>query len=408
MDCMGMRLLWLCVAGLCSSPSSQAEEALALKGFGTLGLARSSAASAEYVRDLSQPFGLKREWSAKTDSVLGLQADWRIGERTDGVVQVVSRYRYDGSYRPEISWLFVRHDFSPELQVRAGRLGTEFYMLADSRLIGYANLTVRPPPDFYGPLVFGNFDGIDATASASMAGGLLRVKLFAGRSPERTAFYAPVTWDLEGSRLHGGYLDYFTGPWQFRVGSSAVRFSGHELPLNYLANRALVSLGFGGLVPVDLVAQAPELSTVGKTSRFDSIGAVYDSGPLQVHAMLGRINHETAAYEDSRAGFVLGVYRIGRLTPYLGYSRVKSSASGIGSALAPPLDSVVRALVAGTHMDQHTVTLGARWDFQRNWALKAQLDFIRGKPESVFLYRGPDVRWDGRMRVMSVAVDFTF
>jgi hypothetical protein len=41
-------------------------------------------------------------------------------------------------------------------------------------------------------------------------------------------------------------------------------------------------------------------------------------------------------------------------------------------------------------------------------ALKLQFDRIRGKPESVFPFRGPNPQWDGRMKVISVALDFTF
>lgn len=393
-------------AGLLFQPVCQAEESgwvsdrLVIKGFGTLGLARSDNDAAEYVRDLSQPRGLTTNWSAKIDSLVGLQANLKLGEQTEGVLQVISRYRYDGSYRPEISWAFLRHDFTPDFQMRVGRLGTEFYMLADSRLIGYANTTVRPPPDFYGPLVFSYFDGIDATASMDLGNGLLRGKLFAGRSPEKSPFVDPVTWNLSGSRLTGGHLDYFIGPWQFRLSRSEVKFSSHEQPLNYLAG-----LYFPGL---DIIALAPELSTVHKTSRFDSLGVVYERGPLRIQTMLGRIKHESESYEDSRAAFVIGSYRVGPFTPYLGYSTAKSSSRTISSALPPGVDTIVQAISSVAHIDQHTTTAGVRWDFKENYALKFQYDAIRGAQESKFLFRGPAPQWDGRMKVLSVALDFAF
>jgi hypothetical protein len=377
-----------------------ASEHLAIKGFGTLGFARSDNDAAEYVRDLSQPHGLTRKWSAKVDSLVGVQANLKLGMQTEGVLQLISRYRYDGSYRPEVSWAFLRHDFTPDSQARVGRLGTEFYMQADSRLVGYSNTTVRPPPDFYGPLVFSYFDGFDASASMPWGDGLLRGKFFAGRSPEVSPFYDPVTWNLKGTRLIGGHLDYFLGPWQFRVGHTEVKFSANELPLNYLAGMFIPDL--------DIVSLAPELSTKRKTTNFDSVGLVYDQGPLQIQAMLGRIEHETAAYEDSRAAFIIGSYRMRQFTPYLGYSKTKSSASSITSPLPPPLDSIAQGLPAATHTDQRTITVGTRWDFQPNLALKVQYDMIRGKPESVFSFRGKNLQWDGRMKMLSVALDFAF
>lgn len=396
------RFAWMCL-GLLVSSACQAESEsspgwnggnFSLSGFGTLGLAHSDTDSVEYVRDLSQPHGLQRGWSGKIDSVLGLQANLKLGAQTEGVVQAVSRYRYDGSYRPEVSWAFLRHDFTPDLQMRFGRLGTEFYMQADSRLVGYANLAVRPPPDFFVPLIFSDIDGIDASASLNLEQGLVRAKLFAGRSPEHSPFVDPITWNLKGSRLMGGHLDFFTGPWQFRIGRSSVRFSSHEIPLSQLVN-------------FDIVALIPELSTIHKTSDFDSVGVIYDQGPLRIHAMAGRVDHESSAYEDSRAAFVIGSYRIGAFTPYLGYSRIKPSASTFATQI-PVVTDIARSLTLATHADQHTVTIGARWDFRQHWALKVQFDAIRGSPTSLFPFRGDSGQWNGRMNVLSTTLDFAF
>lgn len=375
-----------------SDAGPRSDSIFTLSGFGTIGLARSSQDGAEYVRDLSQPRGLTKDWTGKLDSVLGVQANLKLGRDTEGVAQVVSRYRYDGSFRPEVTWAFLSHEFSPGLQARIGRLGTEFYMFADSRLIGYANTTVRPPPDFFDSLIFSHFDGADVSASANLGPGLVRGKLFAGRSAETSPFYKTITWDLSGSKLYGGYADYFIGPWQFRVGRMIVKFSDTELPLNALAT-------------FDILSFQPSLSTIDRPVTFDSLGAVYDKGPLRVQAMLGRLNHESKAYESSRAGFVLASYRVGEFTPYLGYSAVKSSSRSFSGLFA----NVATGLTASTHSDQHTVTIGTRWDFRQNMALKAQLDLVRGEPESIFPFRSPGIpQWNGRMNVLSVALDFAF
>lgn len=404
------RVAWLC-AGLLASAAGHATDAadpdidrgFVLSGFGTLGLARSDSDDAEYVRDLSQPRGLTKRWSAKIDSVLGLQGNLKLDPQTEAVVQIISRYRHDGSHNPEVSWAFLRHDFAPDFQARIGRLGTEFYMLADSRLIGYANTTVRPPPDFYGPLVFSHFDGIDATASTRLGPGLLRAKLYGGRSPEFSPVPPSATWDMRGARLAGGYLDYLSGPWQLRLGHGTARFADNELPLDLL-----IAPLFAPLPAPDITALYPELSTRRKTARFDSLGSVYDRGPLRVQAMLGRITHESAAYEDSRAGFVIASCRMGRFTPYLGYAQTRSKPVGIATTITPALDALAGSLPRGTHSDQHTITLGTRWDFQPNRALKVQLDLVRGQPDSVFLFRGPDVRRNGRMNVLGTTLDFVF
>ena len=60
-----------------------------LHGFGTLGLTRTNEDSAQFVRDLTQPNGADTRWTAKVDSLLGIQANVRFSPSTEGVVQVM-------------------------------------------------------------------------------------------------------------------------------------------------------------------------------------------------------------------------------------------------------------------------------------------------------------------------------
>lgn len=369
-----------------------------MKGFGTLGVAYSGNERAQFVRDLSQPSGLQSGWSAKTDSLIGLQANLRVDEQNEAVIQAVSRYHASGNYAPELTWAFLRHDFSPDFSVRFGRLGTEFYMLADSRLVGYANLTLRPPPDYYGPLVISYFDGIDLSATekvdSGQLSGLLRGKAFVGHAAEKAPFSNPLIWDMKRSLLLGGHVDFLSGPWQLRLGHTQIRFSQNQ-PLNQAAG-------------MDVFAIAPELSVAGKWTHYDSLGVVYDKGPLQIQAMASRIHHQAKSYEEGRAAYLIAAYRQGPVTPYLGYSRVKSTPEALTAPLPPSLLAQLSQLVAQTHSDQHTVTIGARWDFRENLALKAQADLIRGTPRSVFSFPFGASGWSGRMNVFSLALDFVF
>ena len=371
---------------------------VSLHGFGTLGLTRSNDDNAEFVRDLSQPNGAGTRWTPKVDSLVGLQANVHFSHSTEAVVQVVSRYHADSSYRPELTWAFVRHDFSPDFSLRAGRLGTEFYMLGDSRLVGYSNLSLRPPPDFYGSLVFSYIDGLDVTLTRPVASGLLKAKLFTGRSPEKTPYAPGLFWDLEGSKLVGGYLDYQNGPWQLRASHAQVRF-GQEPPTDTL----LQSLPLPFPPPSPYLSYKPEMTMANQRATFSSFGLVYDQGPLNVQFMLNRIRHDSLAYLDSKAGYVLAAYRLGAVTPYAGISRSLSDPMPSG------LDPFADLLVVQSITDQTTYTVGARWDVRKNLALKAQVDALRGKPSSVFLLKGTESGgWDGKMTVFSLALDFVF
>lgn len=377
--------------------SSDAHPHFSLRGFGTLGLTRSSSDQAEFVRDLSQPDGTSGGWEGNVDSIFGLQGNAHFSEQFEGVIQAVSRYRHDGSFDPELAWAFLNYTPTGNVSLRGGRLGTEFYMLADSRLVGYSLLTVRPPGDYFGSLPFYSIDGFDAQITVPAFAGLLRGKVYTGVSPESLAF-GERTWDVSGSRMTGAHLDYLTGAWQWRLGYSQFRMN-QDLPLNDLYG-LLSATGFQSL--------REDMGLVGKYSRYLSFGAVYDQGPWQFHLMLSRTRQESASFENSRAGYLLAGYRIGDFTPYGGYSWWKTAARQVSTMPPGALGAQVAWALSLAHSDQHTLFLGLRWDLGPDLALKGQWDHIQGQPSSIFPYRGELPGWEGDTDVLTLTLDFVF
>ena len=411
---LGAGLLALaCLGGVRAAVADEVagEQRFAFGGFGTLGLARSDSNAARFVRDQTQPDGIGKHFSGKLDSLVGVQGAFRAAHDVEFVVQAISRYGSHGDYRPEISWAFAKYNFTPNLTGRVGRMGTEFYLLADSRHVGYSYLTVRPSVDFYGGLAFHHVDGADLTGTIALGDGLLKGKVFAGQANE----LAPIGeqfLSMRGNPLSGGYIDYQEGNWQWRATMARMTFK-HDLPspVSDLRN----GLYQMGAVFPGATAAADALGLKDKTSGFYSLGAVYDRGPLQVQMMLSRMRHETFSYQNSQAGYLLAGYRLGSVTPFAGYAWIKSKARQLQSGF-PDFDADSAQLnlglagsLARVHMDQNTWTLGARWDFRQDMALKAQLDMIRGTPESIFLYPSSTPgAFDGKLNVFSLSLDFVF
>ncbi|MDP3540716.1 MAG: hypothetical protein Q8S26_18610 [Azonexus sp.] len=401
--------IWL-AALFCPPPPAIAEPELTpsrfeLSGFGTLGGVRTNSDDVEFTRDQSQHEGAKKSWTAKQDSLLGLQAYFKATESLEFVAQAVSRYGPNANYRPELMAAYARFAATPNLSIRAGRMGVEFYMLSDSRLVGYSYLTVRPPVDFFGTLPFQYVNGADFTVTAPLGDGVLKGKAFFGKSGEK----APIQdefLNLQGNPMAGGYLDYQSGNWQWRVTAAQTKFK-HELPPPVSTLRD--SLDQASQLGFPTAAEAAnQISLTDTTSRFYSVGGVYDQGPLQIQAMLSETRHESSIYQNSRAGYVIAGYRLGQFTPFVGYSRNRSKAKSVSSGLPdafPPFAQINAGLagaLARTHIDQNTWSLGARWDFRRDMALKTQIDLIRGEPDSVFLYPLSN------LNVFSLALDFVF
>ncbi len=391
--------LTLAVAGLALSLPARAEPGdFTIGGFGALGMARTSTNDVEFVRDLSQPRGARKRWTGNVDSLFGLQANWRIHTGFEAVVQGVSRYRHDQSYTPEIAWAYLKVDPNPALSMRFGRLGTEFFMLADSRLVGYSYLPARPPGDYFWYLPFSSINGADAALTVPLADHTLRGKIYYGLADGKYPL-AEKQWDIGGSPMMGAYLEYQAGPWLLRGSYANIRFNSN-LP---------IAQDFHARVPHELTADQARgaldyLRTDGKRSHYYSLGMIYDSGPWQFQLMLNAIDQGNRVFADSYAGYALAGYRIGPVTPYLGYSWVHSKNM---SRMPPSLPGVDR-VQADSRARQRTAIVGARWDVARNLALKAQWDGVRGDADSIFPFRWERPDWNGRVDVFSLTLDFIF
>lgn len=373
--------------------ASETESGFSLHGFGTLGMARTTSDELEFVRDLSQPSGIKKHWDGRNDSVFGLQGEWQATPQLFAVVQATAKYRYDRSYNPEIAWAYLRYEPTPSVTLRLGRLGTEFFMMADSRWVGYSYLTVRPPGDYFWYLPFYSIHGGDAAYSLSLGESLLRFKAFYGNSDGKIPL-ADRQWDIKGSPMTGASVEYQFSSWQVRASYANIHFK-NDLPL----------VGVLQAYSPDPSASENFLTTRNRRADYYSLGMVYDQGPLQVQLMLNRIEQGSNALESSEGGYVLAGYRVGEVTPYLGYSWVRSEQRNTAGRYA-----IEAKVMADSHSDQQTTLVGLRWDLARNMALKAQWDAIRGEATSIFPYRNDPAtgRWSGRMDVYSLTFDFIF
>lgn len=371
----------------------------ALSGFGTLGAARSSNPDAELLRDVSQPDGAGRQWSAKIDSIVGLQGNLHLRPDLELVAQVVSHYRQSGNFAPELTWAFAKYDLNPRFSFRVGRIGTEFLMQSDSRMVGYSYLPVRPSVDFFGGIPINYADGADVQVRWPMGDGVFRASAFTGVARESLR-----TYNTNGSPAAKGSLGYDTGPWQLRYIYARARLANSVDSMSPLLS-TLSSMGASGI--------AKTLDFKGSLSAYNSLGVSYDDGAWQAQAAIDAIQHQTASIENSKAGYLLVGRRLGSWSPYAGYSQSKSTPKPLNTGFNGPnfdqLNQGLNMVSTRSHQDGKTLTLGARWDFAQNMDLKFQLDRTTGgKPPTALLFSNVQPGWNGKTTVLSVALDFVF
>ncbi|MEO8674640.1 MAG: hypothetical protein ABI569_03625 [Casimicrobiaceae bacterium] len=402
-------LLWSCLFALllpfgAAADALDPEGAVSVSGFGTAGLTHNSTGGAEFIRDISQPRGIANGWSAKVDSVFGLQLNARFSADVDGVVQVVSHYNYQGNYDPDVTWAFISYSPTPDWKLRVGRLGWDVYMLSDSRYVGYSYLWVRPPVDYFGPLQLSHIDGADAVVELVLGSGLASAKFYGGRADEKLPSPGGDAFDLSGSRVLGVNLDYLKGDWHARAGYTAIRIDNEVPSISPLLD-ALRGTGS----PI-AGALASDLALAGKTATIASAGVIYEHGPWQAQLMYNRSNSNSLLFPPKDAGYVLLSYRTGEWTPYVTLAGTRSKAVNrqTGFPTPNPLDDAVSNLLKQAQSRQRTATIGVRYDFMRNADLKIQLDQVRVQDHAALLWRNAQPDWNGRATIFSVALDFVF
>jgi hypothetical protein len=281
------------------------------------------------------------------------------------VMQLISRYRVNREYLPQIEWANVKYAVTPELSVRLGRTAMPTFMNSETRLVGYANPWIRPPIETYSLRSTTNADGVDVSY--------------------RHAF---------------GPLNNTTQVWYGKTQVASVSSSGavsngvRATKITGLAD----TVEYGSLL-VRAAVTAIDFRLNGTAGAFTyakanvyNLGATYDVGSWFVMGEWTKTDFGTLQ-RAQQAKYVTAGYRWNKFTPYATYSKVDVDDDQIKLAL--------RA--------QDTKSAGLRWDFMKNLSLKVQLDQVQLKAGSTGFFTNAKTGLAGsRAKVLSAAVDFVF
>jgi hypothetical protein len=275
-------------------------------------------------------------------------------------------------------------------------------MLADSRDVGYSYLWARPPVEYFGHLQLSKLNGADLVVTQPLGSGLAWAKVFAGRTVDKVAIDKDSYFDVTGSELSGGHLNYQQGNWHYRLGYTRLDL---DISLEGKLGGVIDGLAHSGNPILAAIASAFD---AGNIYEFLSAGVVYDKGPVTTQFMYTTVDQESDSYPDSQHAFVSLGYRAGRWTPYatLAIADITTDAPGLPPEfISGPLGELA-SLGGVVRAGQHTVTLGTRYDVTDQLALKFQVDHSR--VQETMLWREVEPDWNGRATLVSATLDFVF
>jgi len=401
------------------------EQALAISGFGTVGLtSQAGAGDWGFQRNSSQP-GARSSLAVSQDSRLGVQLNWNPHASWDGAMQIVGAQRPAGTPLGEsVEWAYVGYRPLPDTRIRVGRTSPDIFLYADSRNVGYAFAWARPPVDFYGFAPGTSVDGIDLEQRWTLGDANWRARLTAG------SFTTSVT-DTNGSRLPLRGRDIIG------LGITREDNAGLLLKASYFRSRVRVDAGDDvqqldqGLqqlaaLPVpglsDSIAGLRENLWTGGSVSYLALGAQYDLGPWSFVAEGSDLKVPRSPL-GGRRGYLSAGYRVHDITYYALASRVKpdrpsAAAPELAGSLAPLLGAqaaagaqqlvdYAAAAVAVYRFDQSTIGVGLRWDCTPRSALKLQVDRFDVHANGAAGWRNGDTRAAGDTLV-SLLLDFVW
>jgi hypothetical protein len=375
----------LLLLSLCSFSSHAAKEFqfddesyLRLSAFGTFGLNASSIERNDYIltRDKKDSSGIGQgQLPFLADSRLGVQMDAILNPQFSAVVQFLVKDRVEQDLNTALQWAFVKYQPNAAWQIRGGRMGVDSFMLSDQRNVGFTYLWVRPPIEFYGTFPIYNYDGGDVRYRMPFFDGNLDFKVFAGTSSNIIPVENGGYFDNSLTPISGANLVFSNHTWQARISYVFVTFEEELIGLDKLQSALNLTAPF---YP-DATRLSNGFKTKEKSAHYISAGIAYEHDDWQIQSELAHAIVETPAVPSFYNGYFSVGHHFGELTPYAMYSRVGTSHQ-MKNASPSPIPQV-RALIDVTNealdhlrQNQETFSVGTRWDFYENMALKLQYD----------------------------------
>ncbi|MDQ8037919.1 MAG: hypothetical protein REI12_10895 [Pedobacter sp.] len=339
--------LAVALAGLCAQAAAEnITPNLKFNGFGTASAAAvNKDQGGEYLRDTYTNYlGLTEDPNYTLESVLGLQFDYRINDKTSIVTQLVAK----GSdyFDVNAEWAYIAYQFNDNLRGRAGHLGMPIFMYSDSIYVGQSYPWVRLPSELYHAIPTTSFSGAD-----------LLYRLPVGES-----------WNFNAQVLTGA-----SNTPQFYT-SNAV---GTNLSLSN--DSLLMRVGYTQSKLDNPAADNTALQVDGEKTSFLNAGFILDDGKWFVAGEFGQLKID-GWLSDWNAGYLSAGHYFGKWLPYVLASTThtfnEQDCLDTGACVLniPGVANIDR--LASSYLNQTTYAIGAKYAVSSGLSIKSQVDKV--------------------------------
>ncbi|GAC25398.1 hypothetical protein GMES_3109 [Paraglaciecola mesophila KMM 241] len=305
-------------------------------------------------------YGYDDKISFSEDSLFAIQLSGDINDKMTATGQIVARGSED--YDPEFEWAYITYQATDNVSISAGRLRIPLFRYSSSLDVGYSYHWISPPQSVY-DVTFNNLDGLRVDYSNYAGDWEYNIQLAAGTYENTTDVYKIEGRDTVALTAEAAY-EFFKVRAVYGRAKTSIDVFGLEGAF----------AAFEQVLPTKLYN---DLEAVDDTGVFLGLGLEYDTFDWFVSGEITSVDTEKSYIKEDIAYFLTAGLRIGKFTPSITYE-VKESDDGVKftdqiSQLPAALQAQVIGVQAAFDDDEQAVTLGLRYDYATNVALKAEV-----------------------------------
>jgi hypothetical protein len=349
-------------------------------------------------------FGYDDGISINQQSLIGLQADYQILDNLSVAGQFVghsSRQRESG-----LEWLYLTYAPTRSTQVKLGKQRIPFFNYSDFLDVGFAYPWITLPQQVYSSIFFSTFEGVLANYQWSGKKVGFDIEGYWGSFDDTvntTGLEVPAkVSDLRGLITKVSY-DNWTFRASYHTGDTAIELSQFDEFSNVLNQ-----FGF--------TQNAEALSADGE-AEFYQIAANYDNLDYFFRTEVTQVNTQSSVVPNIDGYFIAAGYNYYPFLSYVSFGKNKTTYGTPTDEIPVGLDPQLDALASSYQgiferlplFNSQSITLGTRWDFNSNLALKAEITFIKANQGSNDNFMVLDeVKFDKKAPLYQLALEWVF
>ena len=262
--------------------------------------------------------------------------------------------------------------------VRVGRTAPDIFLLTEYRDVDFSYVWATAPNEVYGIIPYRSIDGLDVTYQQRALGGVFKTKLFTGSS-ETEISASTIVEEIKIEDVIGISLSFDHFNWRVQAKHTQVTIA-NEPKSNTLL--------------IDSINQVPDflwasseifsesLLMTGEEVDYSSVSAQYQWQNWLASAELSRIASESEVIPKIMSGYAALSYQFNAHQFYSIYAFTDSKSyffdePGVNEVVLEELIHGITGLMNFYSANQHTISLGWRWDITNYMASSLQWNYTR-------------------------------